>query len=78
MNASVEYDFINKAASPRVSIGGNNTAVVGTTKPVRTLYNVGADIVAHVGAMEYGIRYDAKLAEKYVGHQGAIKLRVNF
>jgi hypothetical protein len=44
----------------------------------KTSYNVGIAVGAKAGAMEYGAGYDAYLANKYVGHQGTLKVRVNF
>ena len=47
-------------------------------KPIKTFYNVGLGATAKYGMMEYGAAYDATIATKYIGHQGTLKLRVNF
>ena len=52
--------------------------VTRTDKAAKTSYNVGVSVSAKAGAMEYGAGYDAYLANKYVGHQGTLKVRVNF
>ncbi|MCC8372183.1 MAG: autotransporter outer membrane beta-barrel domain-containing protein [Rickettsia endosymbiont of Pseudomimeciton antennatum] len=52
-----------------------------TTRPdkgAKTSFNVGVGVSAKAGVMEYGVGYDAHLANKYVGHQGTLKVRVNF
>ncbi|MCC8398171.1 MAG: autotransporter outer membrane beta-barrel domain-containing protein [Rickettsia endosymbiont of Labidopullus appendiculatus] len=52
-----------------------------TTRPdkgAKTSFNVGVGVNAKAGVMEYGVGYDAHLASKYVGHQGTLKVRVNF
>ena len=40
--------------------------------------NVGASLNAAYGAMDYGVSADANFANKYVGVQGSVKVRVNF
>ena len=49
-----------------------------SVKPNKTLFNVGASLNAIYNSMEYGLGYDTHLANKYVGHQGTLKVRVNF
>jgi len=77
--AFAEYDFLNKAPQSNVTLGGiNNPVATGLTKPSPMLYKVGADSTTKVGPMEYGISYGMYLADRYVGHQGSVKVRVNF
>jgi outer membrane autotransporter protein len=47
-------------------------------KPNLTTVNAGLGVTAKAGAMEYTVGYDATMAKKYVGHQGSLKVRVNF
>ncbi|WP_341758603.1 autotransporter outer membrane beta-barrel domain-containing protein [Candidatus Tisiphia endosymbiont of Ditula angustiorana] len=68
------------------SLGKVNAKLDGMTssfatrsdKAAKTLFNLGLGVTAKAGNMEYGAGYDAYLASKYVGHQGTLKVRVNF
>ena len=42
------------------------------------MYNLGIGISVQKNRMEYNIVYDVVLAKKYVSHQGALKVRINF
>lgn len=78
LHARVEYDFLAKSPQSSIILNGViNPIVTSATKPARTMYNLGADVIAKYGCMEYGFRYDSRIAEKYLGHQGSIKVRVN-
>ena len=82
---AAQYDQTNTAVTPSnaVLVGlPLNTKIPITYKypnnTAKTTYNVGLGVSTMVGAMEYGAVYDAYLASKYVGHQGSLKVRVNF
>ncbi|CAF0761464.1 unnamed protein product [Didymodactylos carnosus] len=45
---------------------------------VKTIYNLGVSISSKSNNIEYGLGYDAHLANKYVAHQGSLKVRLNF
>ena len=73
----INYDLINK--NPKKSIKLHGAALTAkSNKPVRATYNLGLGANAEYGMMEYGASYDAQLANKRVGHQGTLRLRVNF
>ena len=73
----INYDLINK--NPKKSINLDGAALTAkSNKPVRATYNLGLGANAEYGMMEYGASYDAQLANKRVGHQGTLRLRVNF
>jgi len=73
----INHDLVNKNPKQEIKLGG--TALTGkSNKPVRTSYNLGLGANAEYGMMEYGASYDANLANKRVGHQGTLRLRVNF
>ena len=73
----INYDLINK--NPKKSIKLDGAALTAkSNKPVRATYNLGLGANAEYGMMEYGASYDAQLANKRVGHQGTLRLRVNF
>ena len=77
VHAFINHDLINK--NPKQSIKLGSTTLTGKSrKPVRTTYNLGLGANAEFGMMEYGASYDAQLANKRVGHQGTLRLRVNF
>jgi len=78
------HGFIRQALTnktPKVDMrldGLVNPITPKTAKAAKTFYNVGLGLNARAGMMEYGASYDAHLANKYVGHQGTLKVRVNF
>jgi outer membrane autotransporter protein len=77
VHAFVNHDLINK--NPKQDIKLDSSALTGkSSKPVRTSYNLGLGANAEFGMMEYGASYDAQLANKRVGHQGTLRVRVNF
>ena len=47
-------------------------------KVTKTTFNLGLGVNAVSGRSEYGAGYDLYLAKKLVGHQGSLKVRVNF
>lgn len=78
-HAFMNYDFSAKATKTDVRISGlNQTVTTKGAKPSRMSWNVGAGVMAKSNNMEYGVGYDAHMADKYVGHQGTLKVRVNF
>lgn len=58
--------------------GMTSSFATRSNKEAKTLFNLGLGVTAKAGNMEYGAGYDAYLASKYVGHQGTLKVRVNF
>ncbi|WP_341763724.1 autotransporter outer membrane beta-barrel domain-containing protein [Candidatus Tisiphia endosymbiont of Beris chalybata] len=45
---------------------------------VKTIYNLGVSVSSKSNNIEYGLGYDAHLANKYAAHQGSLKVRLNF
>ena len=75
----VRHDLIGKSSKINATHGG----LVGqltrkTAKIQKTTFNVGAGVNAVSGMYEYGAGYDLFLANKLIGHQGTLKVRVNF
>jgi len=68
----------NKQPKISVQLDGAGQLATNNTKPAKTNGNLGLGINASSGMMTYGLTYDANLANKYVGHQGTFKVRVNF
>ena len=76
-HAFVRHDVIGKGAKVNAKIPGLNLPSE-KAKLQKTFYNVGASLNAAYGAMDYGVSADANFANKYVGVQGSVKVRVNF
>lgn len=76
-HAFVRHDVIGKEAKVNAKLPGFTT-FKEKAKIQKTFYNIGAGINAAYGAMDYGVAADANFAEKYVGVQGTLKIRVNF
>jgi outer membrane autotransporter protein len=75
----VRHDVIGKSSK----VSATNVGLVGqiapkTAKIQKTTFNVGAGVNAVSGMYEYGAGYDLFLANKLMGHQGTLKVRVNF
>jgi outer membrane autotransporter protein len=77
-HAYVRHDMIGKNAKVDVRLDGLGLVSSKAPKPTRTFVNLGTGISAKYSMMEYGIGYDATMATKYIGHQGTVKVRVNF
>lgn len=75
----VRHDLLGKTASVTVKLEGLvNQFAPKTTRPARTNYNLGLGVNARAGMFEYGAGYDCTMANKYLAHQGTVKVRVNF
>jgi len=75
----VRHDLVGKSSKVTASHGG----LVGqltpkTAKIQKTTFNAGVGVNAVSGMYEYGAGYDLFLANKLIGHQGTLKVRVNF
>jgi len=75
----INHDIIGKTPKQDLRIGGvANSLNAKSSKPINTSYNLGVGITANYGMMEYGAGYDVHLADKRAGHEGSLKVRVNF
>jgi len=74
----VNHDLIGKNPKQTLGLAGTNGLAVKSNKPVKTTFNLGLGVNAEYGMMEYGAGYDAEIATKRLGHQGTLKIRVNF
>lgn len=78
-HAFVRHAFNNKSLKIESKINGLAEQLAPiSVKPIQTYYNLGLGFTAKDGNMEYSAGYDATIAKKYVGHQGTLKVRVNF
>ncbi len=78
-HAFVNHDFVGKSAKVTVTHSGLATPLTTkAAKGAKTTFNAGLGVNAVSGMFEYGAGYDCYLAKKLVGHQGTLKVRVNF
>jgi len=79
LHGFIRQDMRGKSAKMDIRLDGMQSPLTAkANKPAKTFYNLGCSITAKAGMFEYGAGYDAHLANKYVGHQGTLKVRVNF
>ena len=79
IHAFVKHDLIGKDARVTAKHNGLvNQLSPKSAKAQRTTFNVGFGVNAISGMYEYGAGYDLHVAEKSLGHQGTIKVRLNF
>lgn len=75
----MNYDFKAKAPKSSVTLDGlPGNLSTGVAKPARTAWNLGAGVMAKTDMVDYGVTYDSQISDKYFGHQGTLKVRVNF
>ena len=77
IHASVRHDLIGKAAKVSATMAGF-TPPSQKAKLQKTYVNLGANLGIAYGMMNYGASFESSLAEKYVGMQGSLMVRVNF
>jgi outer membrane autotransporter protein len=78
---NIRHDLNGKKLNVDIKQAGveGPSLIPRTSRVSRTIGNLGVAISARNSErMEYGIEYDARLAEKYIGHQGTLKVRMNF
>ena len=78
LHAFISHNLIGKNPKQQVKLEGVNELSIKSHKPIRTAYNVGVGVNAEFGMMKYGAGYDFQLANKRFGHQGTLRVRVNF
>ncbi|WP_375318848.1 autotransporter domain-containing protein [Candidatus Tisiphia endosymbiont of Oplodontha viridula] len=75
----VNYDFKGKSPVIDARLDGIDKPLpTKLVKPSRLFFTVGTSLTAKHNMIEYGIVYNANIAKKYTGHQGSLKLKVNF
>ena len=79
VHAFIRHDFLNKEQKVSLKLDGMiNQFTEKSAKNNRTTYNIGFGFNAKADMYEYGLGYDLNLSNKFTGHQGTLKLRVNF
>ena len=78
------HGYVNHAFKGKVPIidarldGINEALPTKSVKPVKTFFTVGTGFTMKYNMMECGIIYNVNIANKYIGHQGSLKVKVNF
>jgi outer membrane autotransporter protein len=79
VHGNFNYHILNKAPSYSIQLDGVAEPFVQlSSAPEKTLYNLGTSLSANYNMMEYSLGYDATITNKYLGHQGTMKITVNF
>ena len=79
-HAFVRHDLKGSKHQVDVNFAENIDGALATktVKTNRTMGNLGVGADFKYKMTEIGITYDLAFAEKYIGHQGSVKVRVNF
>ncbi|UCM85293.1 MAG: autotransporter domain-containing protein [Rickettsia endosymbiont of Culicoides impunctatus] len=79
LHGYVNYDFKGKSPKIDARLGGMNEPLpTKSVKPAKVSFTVGTGLTVKSNMMEYGVTYNAHIADKYIGHQGSLKVKVNF
>jgi outer membrane autotransporter protein len=79
LHGYVNYDFKGKSPIIEVRLGGMNEPLqTKSVKSAKIFFAVGTGLTVKSNMMEYGVTYNAHIANKYIGHQGSLKVKVNF
>lgn len=79
MHGFVRHDLVGKDAKTTAKLSGMaNSLAPKSAKVIKTTFNVGLGVNAVSGMYEYGAGYDLFAANKAMGHQGTLKVRINF
>lgn len=78
-HVNVRYGHGVKTPKGKFSPEGRNTFVgYSGEKPSNLHVNFGGGVTTNIDNIEYGVGYDVHLADKYIGHQGTLKVKVKF
>ncbi|MCC8372006.1 MAG: autotransporter outer membrane beta-barrel domain-containing protein [Rickettsia endosymbiont of Pseudomimeciton antennatum] len=79
LHGYVNYDFKGKTPVIDARLGGMDEPLpIKSVKPSKVSFTVGTGLTVKSNMMEYGVTYNAHIANKYIGHQGSLKVKVNF
>ena len=79
VHMNLDYALSNKTPKVDYNFDGSDLKFnYKGSKPSKFGYNFGASIMTQLEGVEYGVGYDAKIADKYLGHQGSVKVRLSF
>lgn len=77
-HANINWEISSK--DPRIdsrAMGINDQIPTTTQSSDKILANLGTGITARHKMVDLSLTYDAQLSNKFVGHQGSVKLRIN-
>lgn len=78
-HVNVRYGYGVKTPKGKFKVlGTNDFANYAGEKPSNLHVNLGTGVTSNVDNVEYGVGYDVHLANKYIGHQGSVKVKVKF
>jgi outer membrane autotransporter protein len=79
VHMNVDYALTKATSKAAYSLDGSsmNFNYKGA-KAAKFGYNFGASVMTKTDNVEYGVGYDANIADKYLGHQGSLKVRMAF
>ena len=76
-HAFVNYNLFNNSQKQSITLSGTKLSS-NSDKAARAKYNLGLGLSSEYSAMEYGAAYDLQISDKRAGHQGSLKVRMNF
>ena len=79
VHMNVDYALSSQAPKADYNLDGSSVKFnYKGAKPAKFGYNFGASVMAQADNVEYGVGYDARISDKYLGHQGSVKVKVSF
>jgi len=79
VHMNLDYALSSSAPKARYNLDGSSVSFnYKGAKSSKFGYNFGASVMAQNDNVEYGVGYDANIADKYLGHQGTVKVKVKF
>ena len=79
VHGNVSYAFNAPSSKTSFKINGaQNTFSYTGAKASKFGANFGAGVMAESEGFEYGVGYDANISDKYLAHQGSLKVKVKF
>ncbi len=79
VHMNVDYALNKSAPKSSYTLDGSSVKFnYKGAKPAKFGYNFGTSIMTQTDNIEYGVGYDANIADKYLGHQGSLKVRMSF
>ena len=79
VHGNVSYAFNSPASKTSFKINGTDKSFTyAGAKASKFGANFGASVMADADGVEYGVGYDANIADKYLAHQGSLKVKVKF
>ncbi|WP_341763860.1 hypothetical protein [Candidatus Tisiphia endosymbiont of Beris chalybata] len=76
----INYDLTGKSLPIKATLSGINEALpTKTFKATKVFLNCGVGLTAQYNnTIEYGIKYNAIIANKYLAHYPSLKLKIYF